>query len=72
MTNSLNANGQAPRQESQNRPGRTIAYGIPLGIGTGVALGLLFDNLALGIACGAILGVALGLTSRLNRGKEKP
>ncbi len=67
MTNDMNSNGQTRDQGLKNRQGRNIAYWFPLGIGTGVALGLMFDNLALGIAIGTAVGAALGMAANLNR-----
>ncbi len=67
MTNEMNSNGQTHDQGLKNRQGRNIAYWFPLGIGTGVALGLMFDNLALGIAIGTAVGAALGMAVNLSR-----
>ncbi len=70
MKSETNSNGQTRNQGLKNRQGRNIAYWFPLGIGTGVALGVMFENLALGIAIGTALGAALGLAVNLNRPGE--
>ena len=67
MTNDMNSNGQVRNQGLKNRQGRNIAYWFPLGIGTGVALGVMFENLALGIAIGAAVGAVLGMAVNLSR-----
>jgi hypothetical protein len=60
MTGGSDSNGPSGgERRGDERPSR-IAYGIPIGAGFGVALGLTLDNLALGIAIGAGLGVAFG------------
>jgi hypothetical protein len=67
MKSGMNPIGQTGSQGLKNRQGRNIAYWFPLGIGTSVALGLMFDNLALGIAIGTAVGAALGMAVNLSR-----
>jgi len=50
--------------------GYWISIGMSIGVGFGVALGLVFDNLALGIAIGAGFGVAIGAALE-QRNKDK-
>jgi hypothetical protein len=67
MTSETNSNGQTHIPGRENRQMGHIAHWLPLGIGTGVALGVTFDNLALGIAIGAAVSAAIGMAVNLNR-----
>jgi hypothetical protein len=67
MTNGMNSNGQTHIPGRENRQISNITYWLPLGIGTGVALGAMFNNLALGIAIGAAVSAAIGMAVNLNR-----
>ena len=62
MTFESDKKGQSSNEEPENQRGSTIAIWIPIGVGFGIPLGLVFDNLALGIAIGAAIGIAIGAT----------
>ena len=62
MTFESDKKEQSSNEEPENQRGSTIAIWIPIGVGFGIPLGLVFDNLALGIAIGAAIGIAIGAT----------
>jgi hypothetical protein len=67
MTNGTNSNGQTHIPGWKNRQIGNATHWLPLGIGTGVALGVTFDNLALGIAIGAAVSAIVGMAMNLSR-----
>jgi hypothetical protein len=69
MTFKSDKNKQANNGESERQGANDLAKWIPIGVGFGIPLGLVFHNLALGIALGAALGLAIG-AAMTQRGKE--
>ena len=57
-------------KESKKQPGSLYGVGIALGVGAGVALGLVFDNLPLGLAMGAGVGLTFGVALDQQRKKQ--
>lgn len=45
------------KKYENNKDEEFYAYGIPIGLGIGTALGIVFDQLTMGIAIGTSLGV---------------
>lgn len=60
MTFNSDKNDRPNSGEPEKQGANDIAIWIPIGVGFGIPLGLVFHNLALGIALGASLGIAIG------------
>jgi uncharacterized membrane protein len=62
----MNPNDKQPTQQPINR----LGAGIAIGVGAGVALGIVIDNLAIGIAMGTGIGMIIGAVLEQRREQE--
>jgi hypothetical protein len=54
-------NNQSAESKKQNYAGRWLAFGLPLGVGIGTAMGAATQNMAVWVAFGAAIGICFGL-----------
>lgn len=64
MTKDNNHNN---KRYKNNKDEEFYAYGIPIGLGIGTALGIVFDQLTMGIAIGTSLGVLFSALIKNNK-----
>jgi len=54
-------NSKRAETTKHNSTGRWLAFGLPLGVGVGTAIGAATHNMAVWVAFGAAIGVCFGL-----------
>jgi hypothetical protein len=54
-------NNEGVEENNRNSTGRWLAFGMPLGVGVGAAMGAATHNMAVWVAFGTAIGVCFGL-----------